>query len=207
MAGLSPAAKLARQHTLRSNAEAAARAKASQDVKGTQSTAPGSVPTWERDTARREVNNPLRTRGNVDESGRRLSTHSRSYSDEGSEDGSSLGHVHQRFIAEENDFLDQDDEDLDDGEVTVRHDSFEIEVEPWAIGVRRSVERTRAPSRGILKSRFYSIFHFVFDSDNRCFCIETVPRITKRMISCSAEAIRSPVIVQTPVTLSRPIII
>ncbi|KAF8330354.1 uncharacterized protein EI90DRAFT_1184068 [Cantharellus anzutake] len=152
MAGLSPAAKLARQHTLRSNAEAAARARANQEAKMNQPAASGSVPTWERDTAKREANSPLRVRGQADENGRRLSSHSRSYSEDGSEDGSLLGHVQQRFTIEENDFLDEDDEDLDDGDVTVRHESIEIEVEPWAVGIRRSIERTRVPSKGILKN-------------------------------------------------------
>jgi hypothetical protein len=151
LVGLSPAAKLARAHTLRSNAEAAARAKQAQSQ---QSSGSSNVPnTWERDTASREASSPLRVRGSVGEDGRRLSAdHVRSFSDDGSEDGSSLGH--NRFTVEGGDYFeDDDDDDFDDGDVTVRRESLEVPHEPWAVGVRRSLERDRTPSRGILKSK------------------------------------------------------
>jgi hypothetical protein len=149
LVGLSPAAKLARAHTLRSNAEAAAKAK---QLPTPQSAGASNVPnTWERDTASREASSPLRVRGSVGEDGRRLSGEQvRSFSDDGSEDGSSLGH--NRFTVDGGDYFEDDDDAFDDGDVTVRQESLETAHEPWAIGVRRSLERARTPSRGILKS-------------------------------------------------------
>jgi len=129
MMGLSPAAKLARQHTLRSNAEAAARAK-------------------QQELLRQQQDQHQRQAASATSS--LLVRHVRNISEDGSEDGfthiSYGGRPRPRPHAEEEDDGEEDDEDA-----TVRHESLDIEVEPWAINVRRSIERTRMPSRGILK--------------------------------------------------------
>ncbi|KAF8147287.1 hypothetical protein B0H34DRAFT_793017 [Crassisporium funariophilum] len=189
MNGLSPAAKLARQHTLKSNAEAAAKAKANQEAAAaaaaTASAAAASskangagVPTWDRNTATRQGSaSPVKGGGGVriNEDGTRTLIED---DDEDSEDGHYRSgpqpQGNQSFHADGWD----DDEDWDvdgdvdgDEDVTIRvgmeqrssgeDDRYEFggfqqqpppsDVEPWAVDVRRSVERTRKPAKGILK--------------------------------------------------------
>lgn len=161
MSGLTPAAKLARQHTLKSNAEAeaklkaqqeAAAAKAAQEAKQANSKAAG-VPTWDNNTTTRQgavspVKGPTTK---ISEDGTRvLVEDDDEYSDEGHYTAPP-GQSHQGW--EEDDWGEDDDE-----EVTIRQGldrtSLEEEYEdpePWAIDVRRSVERNRMPTKGILK--------------------------------------------------------
>lgn len=167
MSGLSPAAKLARQHTLKSNAEAAARAKAQQEFAAPtqkQDMNATVVPeTWEKHTATRGEKSPARSGGvaKVNEDGTRVLVED---DDSGSEDGSGEGtydgHHQGRSIAEGWD----DDEDwgdsTDDQDVTIRvgfertHLGDEIEeAEEWGTSVRRSMERIRVPKKGILKRK------------------------------------------------------
>ncbi|KAI0028852.1 hypothetical protein K488DRAFT_80476 [Vararia minispora EC-137] len=150
--GLSPAAELARRHTLKTNAQEAAAAKAKAEAEAAAaaaaaaaaSAANGPVPeTWEKNTATRAG---LVASGayRVDEDGHRVLVEE----DEEDEDWSRLEG--------------EDDEDDDEGDMTIRQalegshleddDDESVEAEPWAIGVRRSVERTRQPARGILKN-------------------------------------------------------
>lgn len=132
MIGLSPAAKLARQHTLRSNAEAAARAK-QQDLL-------------------RQQQEQQQQRHVASAASSLLVKHVRNVSEDGSEDG--FTHIsysgRPRLRLEEED---GEDGEEDDGNSTVRHESLDVEIEPWAINIRRSLERTRVPARGILKSK------------------------------------------------------
>ncbi|KAI0358842.1 hypothetical protein OH77DRAFT_1518125 [Trametes cingulata] len=167
MAGLSPAARLARQHTLKSNAEAAARAKAEAEARAAAAAAAansqGPVPTtWEKNTTTRQGDASPGKPGSssrVGENGTRVVVE---HDDSDSEDGhSDLGHGNhsQNYSIEGW----EDDEDWneapEDEDVTIRQalDSASLEedeeMEPWAINVRRSIERTLKPAKGILKTR------------------------------------------------------
>lgn len=171
MNGLSPAAKLARQHTLKSNAEAAARAKAVQEAaaaNAASNTIPNGVngagvATWDRNTATRQGSaSPVKSGGmRVNEDGTRVLV-------EDDDDESDEGHYSGTQQAGQNfqaDGWGDDDEDWDgegDEDVTIRVGlertsmddegyGAQDEIEPWAINARRSVERTRQPAKGILK--------------------------------------------------------
>ena len=167
--GLSPAAKLARQHTLKSNAEAAARAKAQEEAaaavvatadtatlaasgSGDGSQAAGSLPTtWEKNTTTNR-GTPGTVRAN--EEGLRVVVED---DDSGSEGESEHPHDYSAHI---DGWEDEDWSHIDDDEdITIRQGlertslgDDEGDDEPWAIGIRRSLERTLQPSRGILKS-------------------------------------------------------
>jgi hypothetical protein len=168
MNGLSPAAKLARQHTLKSNAEAAARAKAQQEAVAPAEKVNGAgVPTWERNTATRQGSvSPVKGGGGmrVNEDGTRVLVEE---DDEESDDGHyAPQQAGQSFYADGWD----DDEDWDvdgqgdgDEDVTIRvglertslDDGYGSEEnEPWAVDVRRSLEKTRKPAKGILKCAY-----------------------------------------------------
>lgn len=163
MAGLSPAARLARQHTLKSNAEAAAKAKAEAEARTAAQAQGGPVPTtWEKNTTTRQGDSPAKvaTSSRVNENGMRVVVeHDDSDSDDGRSDGGHDNHAHNYSIEGW-----EDDEDWgeahEDEDVTIRQaldraslDEDDAEMEPWAINVRRSVERTRRPAKGILKSK------------------------------------------------------
>ncbi|KAJ4485343.1 hypothetical protein J3R30DRAFT_3696684 [Lentinula aciculospora] len=172
MNGLSPAAKLARQHTLKSNAEAAARAKAQQDAAAVVVAAaatstqlngngPGAgVPAWEKNTHTRQGSaSPVKGSAGfrINEDGTRVLV------EDDEEDRSDDGHYGVPAPSA-GDYTPEgwdDDEDWDgeeDEDVTIRlgiervnmDDEYE-EPDPWATDVRRSVERTRVPAKGILK--------------------------------------------------------
>ena len=149
--GLTPAARLARQHTLKSNAEAAERAKAEAQKKAIT-----TPPAWEKNSSNRQ-GDP--SNGLVSEDGTRRAGED-SDSDDGKLPGPSNKHVSQ-------DSLDgwDDNEDWgegeDDEEITIRGgvDSMDLhrdeDMEPWAIGLRRSIEKTKVPTKGILKRMEY----------------------------------------------------
>jgi hypothetical protein len=167
--GLSPAAKLARQHTLKSNAEAAARAKAQEEAAaaaaaavdaaaaatsadGSVTQAAGSLPTtWEKNTT---TNRGIPGTTHVDEDGMRVVVEE---DDSGSEGESEHPHDYSAHVEG---WEDEDWSHIDEDEdLTIRQGlertslgDDDCEHEPWAIGLRRSVERTLQPSRGILKS-------------------------------------------------------
>ncbi|GLB36699.1 putative to Saccharomyces cerevisiae BNI4 (YNL233W) [Lyophyllum shimeji] len=172
--GLSPAAKLARQHTLKTNAEAAAKAKAAQEAAAANSASNpivngvngAGVPTWERNTATRQrPASPVKGGAavRVNEDGTRvLVEDEEDESDDGHYDGPQQGG--QGFHAEGWGDDDEDWEGEGDGDgdedVTIRvglertsidNEGYTEEVEPWGMNVRRSVERTRRPTKGILK--------------------------------------------------------
>lgn len=162
--GLSPAAMLARQHTLKSNAEAAARAKAEAEAVAAAAAAAASqveVPTtWEKNTTNRQGENVAGRgagagAGRVNEEGMRGPL-VEDDSDSDSDDG--RGGPQNYSMDEWNDDEDwgeaQDDEN-DTIRVGMERASMDdVEMEPWAINVRRSVERTRVPTKGILKGTF-----------------------------------------------------
>lgn len=140
LSGLSPAAKLARQHTLKSNAEAAARrlreqaaaaGVASNSASASAASEGGAaVPSsWEKSTTTGH-RNP--TNRNVSEDGTLK---------EGSDDGSGEGGYDPQL----------------DADTTLRlagvHEESEEEDEPWAVGLRRSFEKTRQPGKSALKSK------------------------------------------------------
>ncbi|THV01230.1 hypothetical protein K435DRAFT_853944 [Dendrothele bispora CBS 962.96] len=177
MSGLSPAAKLARQHTLKTNAEAAAKAKAQQQEDAAVAAAANAantsasktfpngnsagVPTWEKNTATRQGSvSPVKGGGavRVNEDGTRVVVED---DDDDRSDDDIYGGSRQ---AGDNIHAGWDDDEDWDGEddedVTIRmgmervnmdEDLYE-EPEPWAQDVRRSAERTRQPSKGILKN-------------------------------------------------------
>lgn len=148
MSGLSPAAKLARQHTLRSNAEAAARQKAAEEARARDTAAAvavggvggAPVPVWERNTATRSTRRGVLVEDD-DGSG---DDDSGSGSDDGSEDGTYDAHRGW-----------DDDEDDTIRVGVVQPPPQRNDDEAWAIGIRRSIERTRRPTKGILKSKIY----------------------------------------------------
>jgi len=183
MNGLSPAAKLARQHTLKSNAEAAeARAREAKEREAARerereeaeareaaravlaTNGVTQVPVWDRNTATRSPQKGGAMRINEDGT--------RTFIEDEDEDESEDGH-YQRFQQQQQQqqqqgWDDDDDWDLDgdgDEDATIRvgiqprsssdtgrsSSSGTEEHEPWAVDVRRSVERTRQPARGILK--------------------------------------------------------
>ncbi|KAJ7743776.1 hypothetical protein B0H16DRAFT_997306 [Mycena metata] len=188
-AALSPAAKLARQHTLKSNAEAAAKAReaaaraaavvASANAANAANAANGNgspqggVPTWERNTATRSPGRGGGGRNVVAEDGTRV------FVEEGSGSGSEDeydeaprpqqqqygGPQHpqqqqqQQWAEDEGDDSDEgwgllggeEDDTIRVGDVGQAEEEDDGEHEPWAVDVRRSVERTRVPARGILK--------------------------------------------------------
>ncbi|OBZ78575.1 hypothetical protein A0H81_00216 [Grifola frondosa] len=147
LAGLSPAARLARQHTLKSNAEAAAKAKAEQEARAAaaaasvaQTQANGEVlpATWEKNTTNRQGEN---IHGKL---------------------GPRVNEAGMRVVVEDDDSDSWDDDEewgeaQDDEDVTIRQSidgpGMDEDMEPWAINVRRSIERTRVPTKGILKTR------------------------------------------------------
>ncbi|KAL6301006.1 hypothetical protein BKA93DRAFT_739472 [Sparassis latifolia] len=168
-AGLSPAARLARQHTLKSNAEAAAKAKAEQEARATAAAAAAAaqqqaggdsaaVPTtWEKNTTTRQGENAPAAR--VNEVGMGLVIEDDDSDSDGDSDGVPGDHQAHNYSMDGWD----DDEDWGEGQededVTIRAD-FENahlddgeEMEPWAINVRRSIEKARRPKKGILKTR------------------------------------------------------
>ena len=176
--GLSPAAKLARQHTLKSNAEAAARAKAQEEAATAAATAAASsaatvtttttvtattagstttqaaepVPTtWEKNTT--TSRGAPGTSSRVSEDGRRVVVEDDDSASEGDSE-----HPHD-YSAHIEGWEDEDWSHIDDDEdVTIRQGLEQTnlvddeEPEPWAVGLRRSAERVRQPAKGILKS-------------------------------------------------------
>ncbi|KAH7884048.1 hypothetical protein F5I97DRAFT_1938667 [Phlebopus sp. FC_14] len=149
MSGLSPAAKLARQHTLKSNAEAAAKAKAQAEAQA-QAQAQATA-----QAHKGGVNGNGEGDGGVEDG---MRVHVEDDSDSGSENGQGHGAggaQRQSFISEgwEDDEPWQEEEDED---VTVRMNNPPLGVEDeevveWARSIRRSLERGRPPMRGILK--------------------------------------------------------
>ncbi|KAJ7293983.1 hypothetical protein C8J57DRAFT_1211359 [Mycena rebaudengoi] len=166
LTGLSPAAKLARQHTLKSNAEAAAKAKAAAEAAAARSAAAAAasaagsngVPTWERNTTTRHgAAGGAAVR--VAEDGSLVLVEE----PESDEDEYGQGyHNHQQQQQQQQQAWAEDEEDEDeewgllggeeDDTIRVGVDGYgDEEHEPWATDVRRSVERGRQPAKGILK--------------------------------------------------------
>ncbi|TFK71736.1 hypothetical protein BDN72DRAFT_895436 [Pluteus cervinus] len=150
MTGLSPAAKLARQHTLKTNAEAAARAKAQQEAQAAPADAVASssssaangdasgagVAVWDRNTATRQgVNSPAKPGVQVNEDGTRVLVEDEE--EEESDDGHYGGpqQAGQGFHADGWD----DDEDWDTGEDQEGDEDMTIRV---------GIERTSLDSAG-----------------------------------------------------------
>ena len=161
LSGLSPAARLARQHTLKSNAEAAAKAKAEQEAKAAlqnQQQAAAADPhlpiTWEKNTTTARQGEGAEA-GRVSEDGNRIVVED---DDTDSEDG----HGDHMGYSQNLEGWEEDDEEWGeaaDEDMTIRQtfegtslEEEQGEMEPWAINVRRSVERTRRPAKSILKS-------------------------------------------------------
>ena len=189
MNGLSPAAKLARHHTMKSNAEAAAAAAAMAEASSKVDVINGSagVPIWDKNTTTRQGSlSPVKGGGGIriNEDGTRTFIEE---DDEDSDDGHYHGQLHSgnQSFPNPDGWDDDEDWDLDgdgDEDVTIRvgmdqkviiseDDNYEygkfqqqpLDVEPWAIDVRRSVERTRKPAKGILKRMFHiSLSFFIY---------------------------------------------
>ena len=167
MSGLSPAAKLARQHTLKSNAEAAAKAKAAAEAQAQASQAQqaksgsganGSVPvpsTWEGNTTTAKGDSPGPGR-RIAEDGTRVVVEEDS--DSGSEDGHGPGFSApqgQSYISEGWDDDEPWPEEEDDTiRIPVGSQGDDEEVLEWAKTMRRSLDRSRAPAKGILKGAY-----------------------------------------------------
>ena len=159
--GLTPAARLARQHTLKSNAEAAERAKAE-----AQKNAITTPPALEKNSSNRQGD---LANGLVSENGTQ-----RADEDSDSDDDKFTGPSNNQVSQDSLDGWDDNEdwgEGEDDEEITIRGgiDSMDLnrdeDMEPWAIGLRRSVEKTRVPARGILKRMIiYRVYCTLIDS-------------------------------------------
>ncbi|KAG8736823.1 hypothetical protein FRC10_008814 [Ceratobasidium sp. 414] len=126
MTGLSPAAKLARQHTLKSNAQAAERARQQKAVAEAQ-----AQQAAQQQAAFDRQKNRVEEEDEDEEE-----------EEEDSDDGT-YEHVTQMTGG------------FDDEDMTVRLERATIQDtqdEPWAVGIRRSVERVRQPAKGILRN-------------------------------------------------------
>jgi hypothetical protein len=168
LSGLSPAAKLARQHTLKSNAEAAAKAKAAAEAQAqaqasqaqqakSGSGANGSVPTWEKNTTT--------ARGDSPGPGRRIAEDgTRVVVEEDSDSGSEDGHGYSApqgpsYISEGWDDDEPWPEEEDDTiRIAVGPQGDDEEVLEWAKSMRRSIDRARTPAKGILKGAYMTAF-------------------------------------------------
>jgi hypothetical protein len=161
--GLSPAARLARQHTLRTNAEAVAKANVTQEP-GISATSPDEdtlvPPTWEKNTTTRQGEG-VSTNGFVNEEGTRIFVEEDDTSD--SDDDKMEGPSHQQDLSGSLDgWDDTEDWGEDDEDVTIRggvesvnlDNEDDLDMEPWAVDVRRSIEKKRTPMKSILKSEF-----------------------------------------------------
>ncbi|KIK93549.1 hypothetical protein PAXRUDRAFT_828869 [Paxillus rubicundulus Ve08.2h10] len=177
MSGLSPAAKLARQHTLKSNAEAAAKAKAAAEAqaqaqaaaqaqgpaqaqgRGGPSGNGGGVPvptTWEKNTATR--GDGVGQGRRVGEDGTRIVVEDDSDSGSDGQHGPGYGGAQgqgqgRSYIS---DGWDDDEPWLEEDEdVTIRmpaaSQTEDEEVMEWAKSIRKSIDWTRTPAKGILK--------------------------------------------------------
>ena len=167
-------------------AAAAATAEANKKVNGANESA--GVPTWDRNTATGQGSlSPVKGNGGmrINEDGTRTFVEE---DDEDSDDGhyrgqSQLQSGNQSFPHPDG-WDDDEDWDLDgdgDEDITIRvgmdqkaiiseDDGYEygksqqqppsLDVEPWAIDVRRSAERIRRPAKGILKRMFYNLLFF-----------------------------------------------
>lgn len=145
MSGLSPAAKLARQHTLKSNAEAAAAAKARAEPMQPQQNGTHVPVAWDKNTTTRAAESSSR----VSEDGTRVLVEEDDESDDGHAYVPQPG---QNFISDGWDDDEVWDEDADGEEdLTIRVAGEDDEVVAWATNIRRSVERQRTPAKGILK--------------------------------------------------------
>ncbi|KZV61813.1 hypothetical protein PENSPDRAFT_273753 [Peniophora sp. CONT] len=164
--GLSPAAELARRHTLKANAQEAARIEADRRAAEAANNANAGgkdLPeTWAKNTATRAG---VAGAGvyRVNEAGERVLVEDAEV--DGDDDPSA--HDYSHYLEEdEGEWSRMDDayEGEDgDGDETVRlrlrpgagdegSDDEDEDVEEWAVGLRRSVERTLVPQRGILKN-------------------------------------------------------
>ena len=170
LSGLSPAAKLARQHTLKSNAEAAAKAKAAaeaqaqaqaaqaQQVKSASGTNGSGLPvpsTWEKNTTTARGDSPGPGR-RIAEDGSRVVVEEDS--DSGSEDGHGSGYSApqgQSYISEgwddDEPWPEEEDETI---RIAVGPQADDDEVLEWAKTLRRTIDRSRAPAKGILKGAY-----------------------------------------------------
>ncbi|KAJ6569414.1 hypothetical protein B0H19DRAFT_1257064 [Mycena capillaripes] len=185
--GLSPAAKLARQHTLKSNAEAAAKAKeaatraaaasanTNANVNGGSANGVngGGVPTWERNTATRSPGKRGAGVAVAEDGTHVLVEDSESederYGAQGQQGYNSQQQQQQQQQLQQQQHQQWDDEDDEEWGLLGGEEDDTIRVgdaygqqeehgyeddgehEPWATDIRRSVERTRMPTRGILK--------------------------------------------------------
>lgn len=164
MNGLSPAARLARQHTLKSNAEEAARAKAAQEARAVAAAQAAQGPgdptlpvAWEKNTTTRQADaHSGKTVTRVNDHGTRVVV-------EEDESDSEDGHWGQQPYNQSTEGWEEDDDDwgeAQDEDATIRQGLEDArldddeDMEPWALGVRRSAERTRRPAKGILKSEY-----------------------------------------------------
>lgn len=193
MSGLTPAARLARQHTLKSNAEAAARAKADAEAKAAAAAAAqaqslsdaSNLPTtWDKNTTKRHGEPSGKSR--VNEDGGRVVVEDDSDSDDG-QDQNHAGNFSMDGWDDDEDWGEAQEEE----DVTIRQGLEGVvldddEMEPWAMGLRRSVERTRKPKKGILKSKLLLYRTCFLNSLLISQCAQTV-QVTNRIRSCTND--------------------
>ncbi|KAG8757348.1 hypothetical protein FRC14_002139 [Serendipita sp. 396] len=171
--GLTPAARVARQHTLKTKAEAARRLReqaAAANVTTAPATNGASVPAWEKNTTNRRQENVSR---GASEDG--------TLNEGKSDDGSGEGGYDPQF----------DDSTLRiPGGPLVEEDEEEPEEgdEPWAVGVRRSIERSRQPGRSVIKNHKDYIQEQYLDPPNQPFA----SRIRSNSYQTVAESLPGP---------------
>lgn len=130
---LTPAARVARQHTIKSNEEAAKRlreqaaAASASSAAAAMTNGSNGVPAWDKNTTTRRGDGSSK---NVSEDGTLLDDRS----DESGEGGY--------------------DPQLEGGATIRKPGAVDIDddEEPWAVGLRRSIEKTRQPGKPVLKS-------------------------------------------------------
>jgi len=141
---LTPAARVARQHTIKSNEEAAKRLREQAAAASAASAAAAvtnganGVPTWEKSTTNRRGEGSSR---GVSEDGTLLDDRS---------DGSGEGGYDPQQDADTT-------TQIPDGTGPEEED----EDEPWAVGLRRSLEKARQPGKAVIKSM--PRWSFLFD--------------------------------------------
>ncbi|KAG8836296.1 hypothetical protein FRC17_007446 [Serendipita sp. 399] len=151
--GLTPAARVARQHTLKTKAEAARRLREQAAAANVTTSAPATngagVPAWEKNTTNKRQEN---VSVGASEDG--------TLHDGKSDDGSGEGGYDPQF----------DDSTLRIPGVPLVEDEDEEEGdEPWAVGVRRSIERDRRPGKSVIKNHQGYIQEQYLDPPNQPF--------------------------------------
>jgi len=198
MSGLTPAARLARQHTLKSNEEAAKRKAAEAEAARLQQERLQQTDAAEWERVPRPNPAPVWERGTKNKRGEPIGS------------GAPGAVIHEDDEAGSGSDSGDSDETYDphqwggDEDVTIRVGQAQAaqnhdDEEAWAVGIRRSVERTRRPGKGILKSESVVLHPRSPSLTSR----QTRTRTTKRLYLRNPKTPRS--LVSAPILTINPI--